>query len=294
MPNCPLCQKTCTFYFQSKDYNRRISTEAFNHYRCPECQLIFIAPVPDNLGDYYPPSYYSQAPTLAQLIKGAQNEQYKIEIIKKLITGGRLLEIGPAYGTFCCLAKQAGFEVEAIEMDAACCQFLSEVVGIKTIHDENVVSALKNQNPYNVIALWHVIEHLPAPWKVLDAISEKTLPGGIVLIATPNPDAWQFQILGKLWPHVDAPRHLLLIPSELLIKKMNSLGFKTVLSTTLDKGSLGWNTFGWQHFFSNMCPFKSIKFGLRIFGNFVSLICATFERIEGKGSTYTTVFMKEK
>lgn len=291
---CPLCNAMSSLYFHSKDYNRRISNETFTHYHCPSCGLIFIAPIPQNLGNYYPTNYYSNPPSQDQLTVGAVHERYKIDIIQKFVTGGRLLEIGPAYGNFSWLAKQSGFEVETIEMDAKCCQFLSKVIGVRTINNSDICAALKGLIPYNVIALWHVIEHLPDPWRTLEAINEKLLPGGILVIATPNPDAFQFHFLGKYWPHVDAPRHLMLIPAPLIIKKMESLGFKTAFFTTTDKGSLGWNRFGWEHFFSNLCSLKLINITLKLIGRVVSVLTSPIEDIEGKGSAYTLIFVKER
>ncbi|GIT65471.1 MAG: hypothetical protein Ct9H300mP23_10980 [Nitrospinota bacterium] len=44
-------------------------------------------------------------------------------------------------------------------------------------------------------------------------------------MAAPNPQAWQFHIMGKLWPHLDAPRHLYLLPAEVLTEYAKTLGF---------------------------------------------------------------------
>ena len=290
---CPFCQKEALFHFYSRDYNRRISREIFSHYRCSSCGLIFIAQIPDNLSDYYPASYYAGPLSQEQLATMAKHERYKIDIIQKFVTGGRLLEIGPAYGCFAWLAKQAGFEVEAIEMDSSCCQFLTDVVGIRAINNSNTCVALKDLEPYHVIALWHVIEHLPDPWKTLEAISEKLLPGGILTIATPNPDSFQARIFGKYWHHLDAPRHLMLIPAPLIIKKMESLGFKIAMHTTADKGSLGCNRSGWVYFFSNMCLLRFMKLAARLIGWIVSMLMNPIENVEGKGCAYTLVFLKE-
>jgi SAM-dependent methyltransferase len=154
--------------------------------------------------------------------------------------------------------------------------------------------ALKNAGNYDVIVLWHVIEHLPDPWKTLEAISGKLIPGGILVIAAPNPQAFQFRMLGRYWPHVDAPRHLSLIPLSLLIKQMLSLGLKPAWSTTKDQGTLGWNTFGWVTFFTNVTNIRYIKTGLALVGRIISLVLGPIERSNGSGSAYTVVFQKEK
>jgi 2-polyprenyl-3-methyl-5-hydroxy-6-metoxy-1,4-benzoquinol methylase len=289
---CPYCHTESPLYFQSRDYNHRISQEIFDHYRCPQCHLIFLAPIPADLSSYYPDMYHTIPKTREYLETGSKPEKYKIEIVEQFIGTGRLLEIGPSYGSFTYLAKKAGFEVEAIEMDAQCCQFLKEVVGVNAINSNDPVEALKQAEPYDVIALWHVIEHLPDPWSVLDAIYEKLNPGGIVVLAAPNPDAFQFHLMGRYWPHVDAPRHVALIPMELLAEKLKILGMKAELLTTTDKGSIGWNEFGWAFFFSNFSPYFQVKRALRYVGRMLSLLLSPIEKMEGKGSAYTIVFRK--
>jgi 2-polyprenyl-3-methyl-5-hydroxy-6-metoxy-1,4-benzoquinol methylase len=203
------------------------------------------------------------------------------------------LEIGPAYGSFIYLAKEAGFNAEAIEMDPNCCRFISEAIGVKAIQSNDPSVALKGVENYDVIALWHVIEHLPDPWKTLEAISKKLQPGGILVIAAPNPEAFQFRVLGRFWPHVDAPRHLKLIPLSLLDREMLSLELKPVWSTTTDKGTLGWNTFGWMYFFTNFTNLRFIKTELAIIGRIMSIILGPIERMKGLGSAYTVVYQKE-
>ena len=112
------------------------------------------------------------------------------------------------------------------------------------------------------------------------------------VLAAPNPDAFQFQVLRRYWPHVDAPRHLMLIPARLLIEKMASMGMTVELFTTNDEGGLGWNIFGWEYFFSNLCGRPRINRVLRKFGRMVAKLVGPIETIEGKGSAYTMVFRK--
>jgi 2-polyprenyl-3-methyl-5-hydroxy-6-metoxy-1,4-benzoquinol methylase len=289
---CSYCNTDSSLYFRSRDYNRKITETVFDHYRCPQCGLIFISPIPQNLGDYYPQTYYSVSESTDVLEAGEAHERYKIEIIHRFIRQGRLLEIGPSQGCFTYLAKKSGFEAEAIEMDARCSKFLNEVAGIPTVNSSDTCAALKTLKPFDVIAMWHVIEHLPNPWEALEAISEKINAGGILILAAPNPDAFQFHVLGRYWPHVDAPRHLMLIPAQLLIAKMAMLGMTVELMTTTDAGGRGWDIFGWEYFFSNLIARPRVNRILRKIGRMVARLVGPIERQEGKGSAYTMVFRK--
>jgi 2-polyprenyl-3-methyl-5-hydroxy-6-metoxy-1,4-benzoquinol methylase len=248
--------------------------------------------LPPNLTDYYPDNYYGGTPTLGELAASAEAERYKIDIVRQFIAKGRLLEIGPALGGFAYLAKTAGFDVEVVELDARCCAFLSEVVGIRAIHSHDECGALTEVKPVDVVALWQVIEHLQDPWSMLEAAVHKLLPGGILVIAAPNPAALQFRILGRLWAHVDAPRHVNLIPEALLVNVASTLGMVPVLRTTTDAGSLHWNRFGWEASLSNACAgVRSKRMGGKM-GRLIARALTRLERRQGLGSAYTMVFHK--
>ncbi len=296
---CPLCKHESSLYFQSKDYNRNITQDTFNHYRCPLCKLIFIAPIPFCLGDYYPEAYHSIPTDIECLELASINEQYKIEIVKRYINNGRLLEIGPSYGSFTYLAKKNGFEVEAIEMSASCCKFLNEVVGIRAINSIDPVHTMQYLGSYDVITLWHVIEHLPSAWIVLETICKKIKPDGILIIASVNPESFQFRILGRHWLHLDAPRHVMLIPMTLLTNKIESLGLKLEMLTMTDKGSLTCNEAGWKIFSRKLANRVSNKvlrsmscFLMKLIENIVIFLVAPIERKGTRGSAYTMVFRK--
>lgn len=296
---CPLCQIESGFLFEAKDTNRNISNETFSYYRCPKCQLIFLPQVPANLGDYY--DGYYQFPSLEKLAQTASGERFKIEMVQKFASSGKLLEIGPSIGVFCYQAKQAGFEVDAIEMSNECCEFLSKEIGVNAVNSNNPSEAIKSMGTHDVIVLWHNIEHLPDPWACLNEISQNLTPGGILVVAAPNPDSLGFRILGSQWPHVDAPRHLNLIPIKTLTEYLKPSRLTPVFTTTNDAGAKYWNRFSWQVFlmnrfykgrkiYSNVSRMEWVFWA--ILGLITSLPLALFERKSLNGSAYTVVLRK--
>jgi len=291
---CPRCRQQSPLRLSAKDWNRRITDETFDYYRCAACGIVFLSPIPQDIGKYYPGNYYNIPASVAKLAAAAELERYKIELVQRFATRGRLLEIGPAYGAFTWLAKQAGFDAFAIEMSEACCRFMNEVAGIRAVHSLDIDSALRPAGPCDVIALWHVIEHLPDPWRTLELLAQRLNPGGVLVIAAPNPQAFQFGLMGRYWTHLDAPRHLELIPPATLAGHVQRLGLETALSTTRDPGSLGWNDFGWGMTFGNAAGNWYLNRGLRLVGKAIGKLFVPVDGAEGRGSAYTAIFRKAR
>lgn len=277
---------------EASDENRRISAEAFHYFRCGACGLVFLSNVPEDLNRYYADEYYA-IPTLEELGRVAAKDRSRIELILRFATGGRLLEIGPAVGVFAWQAKHSGFDVEAIEMDARCCRFLADSVGIRTLRSDAPHEAMVRMGPHDVIAIWHVIEHLPEPLAFLKAAAANLAPGGILAIATPNPEAFQFQIMGARWPHLDAPRHVALIPAPLLSRVAGELGLKLVHLTANDEEARRWNRFGWQRLLMNRMPGRIGAAIGYVGGTLLSLPMAWRDRAGFNGTAYTAAFRKE-
>ena len=294
---CPYCQGKTFQIFQVKDVNRKISSELFNYFECESCGLIFLHNIPSNLGAYYPDNYYYIPASKAELAKCAEPERYKIDIVKRFKTHGSLIEIGPSSGCFSYLSKQDGFDVTAIEMSHRCCVFLRDVVGVTAVESTNELVSLNEAAEADVIALWHVIEHLASPWELIQTAARKLKPDGVLVIAAPNPQSLQLRILNGCWVHIDAPRHVTLPSAEFIQRIAAASGLKTVLLTTRDKGSLGWNEFGWRFFLANQFKTNTIKnryvrMSVAILGRIISIIMSPFESREGLGTAYTIVLQK--
>jgi SAM-dependent methyltransferase len=289
---CGNCGARSPRLFVASDLNRHITGERFPYYRCSKCGLVFLDPVPDDLGRYYPRGYHEFPSSPDDLLARREHEDFKLEAIGSAGQGKRLLEIGPSYGGFIWLAKQAGYDAHAIEMDPDCARFLRGDLGIPTEQTADIPAALGRSGTFDVITLWHSIEHFPDPWAVLDAIPDAVRPGGLVAIASPNPWSVQFRTFGKYWVHLDAPRHVYLIPPTVLEQRLAARGFKRVHFSTKDRGSVDCNHFGWLAspklaFPAWMHRQPFIALGLRIRGRLIPI-----ERREPYGSSYTMVFQR--
>jgi SAM-dependent methyltransferase len=246
---CPFCGGAGTRAFAARDRNREVTGRRFAYARCGECGTVFIVDPPADLGRYYEGGYYPfdadgqpAWKTDAQRIEAAF---YRVELLRSHVQTGHLIEIGAGTGAFAVTAVRAGFDVSAIEMSEACCEYLREREGIGAICSDRPLEVLPSLPPARAVALWHVLEHLPDPAEVLSRAVDKLEPGGVLAIAVPNPRSLQFRLLGRRWAHLDAPRHLCLIPPEALLGRGEELGMRRVAVTTNDPDGLECNFFGW-------------------------------------------------
>ena len=100
------------------DRNRAVGGERFAYRRCRRCATLFLSNVPADLGRFYPQSYY-RLPLAQELDDLAVSESHKIDLLSREVAPGRLVEIGAGFGVFARAARNAGFDVTAIEMDRA-------------------------------------------------------------------------------------------------------------------------------------------------------------------------------
>jgi 2-polyprenyl-3-methyl-5-hydroxy-6-metoxy-1,4-benzoquinol methylase len=292
MTPCPLCGAPTEAAFTTRDRNRAVSDESFRYRRCTACGSLHLENVPADLGPYYPADYFS-LPDLDGLRAQAVPERWRMELLRAHVAPpGRLTEIGPGNGIFAVQALDAGFEVAAIEVDESACAYLRDVVGVDVVRSAAPEQALEGMAPSRAVAMWHVLEHVGRPWDVLDAAAGNLEPGGVLVVATPNPRALGFRMMGARWPHVDAPRHLFLLDHEALIARAAAAGLALEALTDRDPGGLHWNAFAYHFLLRRPGISPTADKVAHLAGQILARALAPVERRGLRGAAYTAVFRK--
>ncbi len=246
---CPLCGADSAYALTARDRNREASSESFTYNRCGSCGTVFMIDVPADLARYYVGDYHGFGPDGTP--EWAHNptllavEAWRMAMLGRHVEPGTLIDVGAGAGAFSAAAKGAGFEVSAIEMDRGCCEYLERGLGVRAICSDQPIAALRDLPPAGAISMWHVLEHLSDPAEMLATAAERLEPGGALAIGVPNPGSLQFRLLGTRWAHLDAPRHLCLMPKEALVAHLQGLGMRLLESTTGDPFGQICSLHGW-------------------------------------------------
>jgi 2-polyprenyl-3-methyl-5-hydroxy-6-metoxy-1,4-benzoquinol methylase len=110
----------------------------------------------------------------------------RLQFVSRFKSGGRHLDIGAGDGTFLRKTKEAGFSVIGTELSELCATFIRQT-GFDVKLGQFTEIKLPEEK-YDLITLWHILEHVPNPGAVMSRINKIIAPDGILVIAVPNED----------------------------------------------------------------------------------------------------------
>jgi SAM-dependent methyltransferase len=215
---CPVCSSASRSLFLTK-FEIPI-------YRCLECRVGYAGLHPRVFDDVYSQDGYLEV-TLDAYDKSRKYRQERfgrerVEIIKKYVTEGRLLDIGCGSGWF---LESAGefFRCEGVEFGDALRQWTKRQYGFRIYK-----TAEEASGPFDVITAFDVIEHVPDPVETLKQVARLLRPGGIGLIYTPNFDSLAFLAVQEQNNLICPPQHLFYFNRSSFLKCCELAGLELV------------------------------------------------------------------
>lgn len=213
---CPCCGNANIYpVLEAEDYT--VSHEHFSIWECGACTNRFTqqVPAPAAIGKYYQSAeYVSHSETRKGLINRLYHmvRNYTLQSKRKLVQSvsgkqtGVLLDVGAGTGAFAAVMKEAGWQVTGLEPDdiARANALSHHQLTLQTLDD---LYHLPDAH-FDVITLWHVLEHVHDLHGYLDTFHRILQPGGTLLIAVPNYTSYDAQQYGAQWAAYDVPRHL--------------------------------------------------------------------------------------
>lgn len=241
---CPLCYSDeIGEYLQTSDHF--LTGEKFALARCSHCGFLFTQDHPgsEEIGRYYESANYISHNDSAEGISASIYRIVRKFMLKKKrkivcratgLKSGNVLDIGSGTGHFLAAMQESGWQVNGIETNEKAREFSKGQFGIEVLPAENIGSLPFAS--FDIITLWHVLEHFQDPFSYAEEIIRLLKPGGTCLIAVPNCSSYDAIYYREFWAAYDVPRHLWhFTPSTFkLFAEKNGLSICSVRSLPLD------------------------------------------------------------
>lgn len=160
---------------------------------CRDCGLVWTDPRPDDEANrtFYARDYRvrykaASSPKLKHALRESRRAIARFRRIEPLLrTGARVLDVGAGAGFFPFVVQSRGYEVRGIEPNQGFCDWGCKVLGVQVsggfLQDFDFTG-----EPFDLITLNHVLEHLPDPASALSTLRSWLKPDGVLVVEVPD------------------------------------------------------------------------------------------------------------
>lgn len=225
--SCPVCgRKNPSEFYAMKGYLL---------LRCLNCGMVWDPYTSENLESVYVENYFvNENPKggYANYFEGMNiNKKTFFERIKrinsKVVTKGKMLDVGSALGDSLIEAKKLGWkDVYGVELS----EFAAKKAEKRGLDVKNgtLMEAKYPSDHFDVVTIQDVIEHMPDPITEMKEVKRILKPNGIVFIVTPDIGGFWQKILGPSWYHYKPGEHIMYFSQKTLFKMLNDRGFRNI------------------------------------------------------------------
>ncbi|AWG24534.1 methyltransferase [Flavobacterium kingsejongi] len=198
-------------YLSVTDFS--VSKEQFELYHNETLDMLITTPQPmgAELAKYYESEDYishtdgkrSFFEKIYHFIKNIALKNKRTLINSYHTEKGRILDIGAGTGDFLSYMLKDGWDAVGIEPNEKAKNSAVQK-GVSFVSD---LSELEDDS-FDVITMWHVLEHVPNPDNQIIELKRLLKKGGSLFVAVPNFNSYDAKHYGKYWAAFDVPRHL--------------------------------------------------------------------------------------
>lgn len=233
---CINCKIPLKFLFSLK-----LRGKVINYLRCERCLMVQIFPLSNNKNLYQTTDPFShfistnpQARFINNLPFGKRLIQKYLQLtdtrqkeILKLKNSGNILDIGCSGGKFLASFKK-GWRKFGLEINSSMVKRLKKTLPEAKIYRNSIEQQSLPVNFFDIISLWHVLEHINNPRIVFKKIHSSLNTQGILVIEVPNGESLWFKIFRQSWQMLIPPQHLYFYTQKSLTELLQKNGFKII------------------------------------------------------------------
>jgi len=236
---CPISGSKDSVLISSKDRHGK----PLRNIMSIESGLIYVDPVPfENTEEFYKTDYRKlykgvHCPKPKHVYRAAKIAQQRLSRLVDLIpSSARCLDAGSSSGEFVYLLNSKGFLAEGVEANMPYAEYSQAELKIPVTISP--FSQFESEQKFDLITMFHVLEHLENPVLDLAHLGQFLKPGGLFIIEVPN-----ILYVDMAFSHKWHPGHLFSFSARTLSMLMKKAGFETVVCSPIgDAGNL-WGIF---------------------------------------------------
>jgi len=192
--HCIVCENQ-----EKEQFQIQYQKENCTIVECQKCGFHFIPLCFRKSVDY---SKYKTAEAVREVAKGdvwlkVQRNLLRYQLIQKYQPSGKIYDVGCGFGHFLLTGKQLGYDVTGVEMSSANVEFIKKEFSIQV--EENDFLKVNEAQPYHIMTLWDVLEHIDSADRIMEKVSRMLRPGGYVFIQVPQIDSFFATLLKDKW-----------------------------------------------------------------------------------------------
>jgi 2-polyprenyl-3-methyl-5-hydroxy-6-metoxy-1,4-benzoquinol methylase len=202
--------------------------------QCHDCGLCFTNPRPnrDTINQFYPEVYLPHRTPRARRTRRRTppwlrfgHRPRKERQVFPWHGNGRLLDFGCGGGSFLERMHRHGWRVTGVDISRTAVERIRTELGLRALMGSLPHPDLDPAS-FDVISMWHSLEHVHDPLGVLREAHRLLVPGGKLVVAVPNIDSLPFRWFGHAWYGLDLPRHLTHFAPTTLHLMLERVGFR--------------------------------------------------------------------
>lgn len=238
--NCDWCgSREYSIVFQGNDLLMG-KPGTFQFVECDQCGLLRQNPRLqwEDLNAYYKDGYSPHAHLVDKRrgsIRGRFIDRYglwkRVKFVYKNKSSGKWLDVGCGNGRILQEASRwQNWELVGLEPIAEVAHYTKEKLNIPVYPHTFEQLDVSEDNKFDIITMWDVLEHLPSPTQSLKRVSNLLNDNGVFIFSIPNYRSIDRKIFTKYWIGYDLPRHLYVYPHDVLRKMLEKVGMRLINS----------------------------------------------------------------
>jgi SAM-dependent methyltransferase len=209
--------------------------------------MAWTSPVPDDLEPHYPRYYRRYNPLVIAVLKFLYKRRVA-QWCKRFPNPGSALELGCGDGFMLNALRGFKWQVAGTERTDEMARFAREKFGL-TIYVESD-SPIPAGEKFDLIIMFHVLEHLQDPVAQLQRAAAHLREGGAIIVGVPNFASWQSRYARDQWINLDVPRHLVHFSPQSIEAAANAAGLTV---SQISFKSFEHDPYSWVQSILNVC-----------------------------------------